>query len=128
MKKTRIFWGISLLLVAALLILDVLGVSLGLPENLPVWRIILAAIFFCAAIDEVIKGRIHGIFFPLTFIVILFEKELAALMGIESSDIASFWVFMLIALLLTIGFSLVCPNFHRKNKSKINNSGNTSGS
>lgn len=114
MKKTRILWGIILLLVASLLILDAVGVSFGLPEDLPVWRIILSFFLLYFTVRQLIKGRIFTIFFPLTFIVMLFEKEIALAIGIKSGNLASFWVFLLIAFLLTISSLLLFPNFRKR--------------
>ncbi len=118
MKKTRILWGIAILLSAILLILDVFGVAFGLPEGISVWKVILGGLIFCWFINEIIHLRIYGIFFPIAFIVMLFERELALLLGIESGNIASGWEFLLVALLLTVGVALIIPK-KRKPRNKV---------
>ena len=109
MKKERFFWGIILLAVALLLILNSLGVTLGLPESIPIWRIILGTLFLSFAIHSIAKRRIFPTVFAFTFTVMLFETEIAMLCGRDSGDLASFWVFILIALLLSIGLKLLLP-------------------
>jgi hypothetical protein len=111
MKSSKFIWGIALVAVAVLLLLNAFGITLGLPESIPLWRILLGALCAVWTISELIKLNIPGIFFPLTFIVMLFERELAVALGIhtETGDIASTWLFLLIALLLTVGTSLILP-------------------
>lgn len=109
MKRTRILWGLGFIAVSILLILNAVGVTLELPENFPIWKIVLAAIFTLWALSSLIKLKIPSIFFPLTFVVMLFENEIAELLGIEDGNIASVWGFLLIALLLTIGSALLIP-------------------
>lgn len=117
MNKRRILWGIAILLSAVLLILDVFGVAFGLLEGMSVWKVILAGLIFCWMINEILSLRIYGIFFPIALIIMLFERELALLLGIESGNIASGWEFLLVALLLTIGVALIVPKKHKlKNK------------
>ena len=105
--KKNIFWGIIFILSAILLILNALGIRFGLPENISVWKIVLCIGLVMWIIDQCVKKHFANIFFPLIFIVMLFEKEFATLLKIESGDIASTWVFLLIGLLLTAGFSLI---------------------
>jgi hypothetical protein len=124
MKKTRIMWGIAIIVAALLLMLDFFGVASGLLEGVAVWKILLAVLFLFSAINEIIKLKFHGAIIPLAFIIILFEKEIALLCGIENGDIASHWEIFLVAVLLTIGLELLIPkkrkwrvkNGHRGNK------------
>ena len=109
MKRTRILWGVALLTAAILLLLNVFGVTLGLPSDIPLWRILLALLCATWAIHELLHLRIPGIFFPLIFIVMLFEKELARWLRIPGGDLASVWVFLLIAFLLTVGSAVLLP-------------------
>ena len=96
---------------AVLLILYALGVNLNFPENLPVWKIVVSLVLIYFIVDQLLQKDIPGIFFPLIFIVMIFEKELALLMGIESGDITSTWIFLLIGLLLTIGTAFIFKPF-----------------
>ena len=105
--KKNIFWGLLFIAVAVILILNALNVNLGIPEDIPVWKIIVSAVLLIAGIKEVTKRNVEAIFVPLTVIVILFEKEIATLLKIESGDIASTGMLILIGLLLMIGTSLL---------------------
>ena len=77
MKKSKIFWGSMFITIGVLLILNIFGVTFGLPESIPVWRILLGLIFLGITVDSIINRRIYLIFFPLAFTAALFEKELA---------------------------------------------------
>jgi predicted membrane protein len=105
--KKNIFWGILFILIAVALILNALNVNFGIPDNIPTWKIILSAAFLMGGISEMSKKHYEAIFIPLTVIVMLFEKEIATLLNIEGGDIASTGVFILIAILLTVGTSLI---------------------
>ncbi|MBQ9783216.1 MAG: hypothetical protein IJW44_01710 [Clostridia bacterium] len=109
MKRTRILWGVALLAAAILLLLNAFGVTLGLPTDIPLWRILLALLCATWLVNELLHLRIPGIFFPLIFIIMLFEKEIAHGLGIADGDLASAWVFLLIALLLTVGSAILLP-------------------
>ena len=118
MKKSKLFWGIVFISIAVLLILNIFGVTFWLPETIPAWKILLGLLFLGISIDSMICRRIYLIFFPLSFILILFEKELAKLFHFKTGNIATTWTFLTIAGLLTLGFLLVLPK-----KMKINPSG-----
>ena len=107
MKRKNVLWGIGFILVAILLILHTFGVDFGLPINLPLWKIILSVVLIIFIIEQAIKLRFVNVFFPLIFIVMIFESEIALSLGIENGDLAPTWTFLLIALLLSIGFALL---------------------
>ncbi len=117
-NRTRIFWGISIVIIALLLIFNAVGQSLGILDigGLPVIRIVLGGIFLAYAIAETVKGKPQHIFFPLAFIVILFKSELLTICGINPDSISS-WLILAVALLLTVGVSMLIPH---KSKYKIN--------
>lgn len=122
MKRTRILWGIGLVAVALLLILNAVGVTLGLPADIPIWKIVLAVGFAVCVVNSIIRLKIPEIFIPLTFIAMLFEEEIAELFGVADGDIASVWEFLLVALLLTVGSALLLPKrlFRKKAGVKVN--------
>lgn len=120
MKRSRILWGLGFVAVSLLLILNAVGVTLGLPDGIPIWKIVLSVIFVVCVVNSLIKLKIPEIFFPLTFIVMLFEKEIAGLLGIQDGDIASVWGFLLVALLLTIGSALLLPRRLFRKRAKVN--------
>jgi len=106
-SKKNLLWGIFFIAMAILLILNALGFTLGLPKDLPAWKIIISVALILVAIDQLSKKKFHLIYFPLIFIVMIFEGEFANLLKIEGGDIASWWVFILIAMLLSIGTGLL---------------------
>ena len=105
--KKNLLWGIFFIATAILLILNTLNINLGLPKDLPAWKIIISLALVLIMIDQISKKKFHLIFFPLIFIVMLFEGEFASLLKIESGDIAPWWVFILIAMLLSAGTGLL---------------------
>ena len=109
MKKKSIFWGLVLICIAVLLILEGVGSGLGIIDSIPVIKIILGVAFVAVLGNELYRLRISHIFFPLAFIFLLFEKEIAGLLSFPSSDIISNWTVLLIALLFTIGSALILP-------------------
>ena len=107
MKRKNILWGLFLILAAILLILNTFNVNLGIPDNLPVWKILLAVALLFVVISEAIKKNFEAVFFPIVFIIMLFEGEIATLLNVEGGDLTSAWTFLLIAFLLTVGTSLL---------------------
>lgn len=108
----NVTWGILFIVSAAAIVLNVCGVNFGLPESVSLWKIILGAALLIFAIDQLARKNISAVFFPLAIIVLIFENEIAIyLLGKENGEIASTWVFLLVALLLTIGTSLIFNGF-----------------
>lgn len=107
MLKSRIFWGIAMILLAVALILGVLGFNFWLPEGIATWQLILAALCLLWIVHSCVYKYFSQIFFPLAFIAIIFESEIAGAMNIESGELAPTWLFMVVAALLTVGFQLL---------------------
>lgn len=105
--KKNILWGILFILVALTLILHSLGIDFGIFNAIPLWKIILSLTLTIFIIQQLIKKKFANVFFPLIFIVMIFEKEIALALGLATGNITSVWVFLLIALLLTIGTALI---------------------
>ena len=110
MKMTGIFFGIVLLAVAALIVIDALGTSLGFLDigGLPIIRIVIGVALLYFAVKAVIDRRVYGCVLPLAIIFLLFEKELASLAGKE--DLIPTWTVIVVALLLTIGLAFIFPH------------------
>lgn len=103
----RIFWGIILILSAALIILDSTNVGLGVFAGVSIVKIILGILCFAWTVSEAIKLKISHIFFPLSFIFMLFQEEIAKAIGNTNEKIMSNWLVLLCALLLTVGTALI---------------------
>ncbi len=111
----RIFWGSILILAAVLLVLDALGVVLPFVSSfgeISVLRAILGLLLVAVLLSCLLKGRIASIFFPLAFLFMLFEKNIAYLCAMENTNIINNWLVLLIALLLTVSFIILFPR-HR---------------
>lgn len=118
MKKKGIFWGVALIFAAVLMIINNFGTESGLLGNIPVIKIILGVLCLCWVINELYKKQLPHIFFPLAFLIILFEKEIADLCGIAGGELISNWLLLLCALLFTIGTSMIFPKSYEGNYGK----------
>ncbi|MBO7170753.1 MAG: hypothetical protein J6W28_06225 [Clostridia bacterium] len=130
MKKSNLFWGLGFLLAATLIILDVIGIIpslLNAVGEVSVFSLILGFLLLFFIIKQLLKGRLSSIFFPLAFIFMLFEKNIAFLCGLESQDIVNNWLVLLVALLLHLGFAMLLPSRRilRKHKKRAVSNNNT---
>ena len=120
MKTTwKIFWGVGFVLVAVALILDALGVLAGIISPFgEVSLIALAAalLLLAYAISRLVKGSVGEIFIPLALIFMLFEKNIAFLMGRAETDIINNWLLLGCAAMLWIGFSILFSGIRKKDK------------
>ena len=94
MKTSKLFWGLGFLLAAVLIILDIAGIMptlLSAVGEVSVFSLILGLLLLSYAIVRLCKGRIDEIFLPLALIFMLFEKNIAFLMGREDTDIINNW-------------------------------------
>lgn len=97
MKKNNIIFGILLILTALFIVFDSLGyfnTSIG-----PV-KIIFTAILLIITIKGILKINFPMILFPIALICIIFSKEL-------SLSSLTPWPILFIALLLSVGLSLI---------------------
>lgn len=106
----RIFWGIVAIVFAVLLVLEYVGISIPIFSSVPLWKIFLLLIFLYWIIKQIIKRNFFLVFFPLAILAMVYERHLVEWFNISSGDIAPWWGFLLVALLLTVGFSLLTKN------------------
>lgn len=110
MKNNKILWGILLIAIAAFLLLESLGISAPLTEavgEISLGPAVIGLVFLGVAVSRLIRGKFHEIFLPLAIVFICFEKNIAFLLGKEDPDLISTGVLLVIALLLSIGVSLL---------------------
>ena len=123
--KTRIFWGILMIALAVALILSALGIGFGLPEDISIGEIILGLFCLSWAVSLCTRRRFTDLPIPLVCIVMIFESEIATTLGIESGDLAPWWLFVLVAILLTWGLRLLFSGrSHRRCRFGVNVSEN----
>ena len=117
MKAWKIFVAFGLILIAVILILDavdVLAPVTAVIGNISVITIALGLLLIAFAVERVIKGKLHEIFIPLALLFMLFEKNIAKLLGLSSPNIVHNGILFISAVLLSIGFGLLIGNIKKK--------------
>ena len=109
MKKSNIVWAIALIVLAVAVILNTVGVDFGL-KNISAWKLVASGLLLAFAIERCLDGEFSFLFIPLVIIFLILEKEIALACGIPSGDIGPNWLFILSAVLLTIGVSMLLPS------------------
>jgi hypothetical protein len=127
MKLGKIFWGLGFILLAVALILNAVGVLTPFTSFVGEisWLSVLAAILLLAfIIFLIVKGKIGGIFVPLSFIFMLFEKNIAHVCRLEDDNIINNGLVFGCACLLQLGFSILFPQRRRETKANKKARGN----
>ena len=117
MKAWKIFIALGLILVAVLLILDAANVLSPLTSvigEISAFRIALGLFLLAFTAERIVKGKLHEIFLPLALIFMLFEKNVAMLLGMENPNIVHNGILVLAAILLSVGFSMLFGNVKKK--------------
>lgn len=96
-----VFWGITLLLAAALLIFDALDIFPTL-FTLTIWQTIVAVGMLGWIVSSIAKGDVSTISLPLGFLFMVTKGLIANLIGIESIGEISNWVILLYSFALCI--------------------------
>lgn len=113
-KSSKIFWGIMLIVVAVLLILDAIGILApisGILGEISLFRVAIGLGLLYFIITRLVKGKIASIFIPLSFIFMLFERNVATVCGLENENIISNWLLLLCAIIISIGVGMISGNF-----------------
>ena len=58
--KSRIFWGVTMIVLAVALILGVAGFNFWLPEGIATWQLILAALCILSTMAALHLSRLGG--------------------------------------------------------------------
>ncbi|MFD3157944.1 hypothetical protein ACFIJ5_13900 [Haloimpatiens sp. FM7330] len=102
MKKDRIFWGLSLILVGAFLIIS----KIGYFPDVNVFSLLLTVFLVVIAVKSLFRLNFGGVLFPIAFICIIYDKQL----GITN---ITPWTVLIAALLGSIGFSMIFNKHNR---------------
>lgn len=119
MKTWKIFWGVGFIFVAVALVLDAIGVLAPITSSVGTVSILACAaalLLLSYAIAQLIKGKVGEIFVPLALIFMLFEKNVAFMLGLEDDNIINNWLLLACAALLGIGFSILFSGVKKKKK------------
>lgn len=109
MKKERIYWGALFILASIALIIN----KLGYFSDVNMFSIVATIFLVGIMIKSIMHVNFSGIFFPLAFICIIYDKQL----GITE---LTPWTVLIAALLGTIGFSIIFHKPSKWNNKKIN--------
>ncbi len=121
MKLGKIFWGLGFILLAVALILNALGVMAPFTSaigDVSFIAIVAGLIFLSYTVNRIVKGKFGEIFVPLSFIFMLFEKNIAVLCGLEDENIINNWLLFGCACLLQLGFDILLPKSRIRVKAK----------
>lgn len=98
MKSKNIYWGLFFIIMAALIILN----QIGLLGGINIFSLIISILMIPIIISSIKHTNFGGILFPLAIVAILYSKEL----GIEA---LTPWPILGVALFLSIGLSFIVP-------------------
>ena len=120
----KIFWGLLLLLSAAALIFYGIGGEAGF-FGIPLYKLLLGLILVSWIVSKVFFSNTlrerFKIFFPLAFLFMLFEPEIADYLRYHDENIINNWLLLLAALLANIAMTVIIPKKNRKSYSKSGN-------
>ncbi len=108
-KLNRLGFGLLFIACAVFIVLDAIGISLGIINSIPVVTLIIGALFLAGTLSSFVKLKFGEGFFMLAFTFMIFEKYIARFFKLESENIINNWLVLLVALLLSIGVGLVLP-------------------
>ncbi|MBQ7335417.1 MAG: hypothetical protein IJW92_02955 [Clostridia bacterium] len=113
MKTWKLVWGIGFILAAVLIVLDVAGVLSPLASvvgDISILALLLGLLLVCFIITRLVKGKFDQIIFPLAFLFMLFESNIAILCGAANHNLINNWLLLLVALLVQIGVGILCSS------------------
>lgn len=111
MKNAKnIFWGLALILIAVLIVLTQIEV-INIFAGFSFWNILLLALLAIILVDGIIKLDFFMIFVPLAFAYNIVQG-----VGLlpDTLPVINIWSLLLIALLLSIGCSMIFGGMRKK--------------
>lgn len=119
MKTWKIFFGVGLILIAVVLVLDALGILAPISSAVgpvSILACVAGLLLLSYTVAKLIKGKISEIFIPLALVFMLFEKNIAFMLGREDENIINNWLILGCAALVSVGFSILFSGLKRKNR------------
>ncbi len=116
MKTGKIFWGLALVILAVLLILDAVGVMAPITGGLgdiTFWQVFGGACVLYAAIHLIVSRQVWMSIIFFGFLFMIFERNIAFVCGLGSANIINNWLLFGCTLLLSIGLSMIFPTRKR---------------
>lgn len=120
MKAGKIFFGLALIAIAVLLILNALGVLAPISSmfgEITFWQIFGGVALLCLTVATLISGDIGNAVILLGFIFMIFERNIAYVFYKGGNDdIINNWLLLGCTVLLAAGLSLLRPKKWKKSK------------
>ena len=123
MKTWKIFWGLGFVLAALFLLLDAFGVItpfLDVVGGISAAQIICGLFLSAFVISRIIKLKFQEIFIPLALLFMLFEDNIAFVLGLEDDNIIGNWLLFWCAVLLSVGVGILTAGKRKIKVSKSN--------
>ena len=117
-KGWKIFWGLVLILMAVLLVLDACGILLSFKSifgELSLFAIIGGVLLVAYLLLSLIKGHFVRILFLLMVLFMIFEKNIAHFLKLPNENIINNWLLFFSVTLVAIGIRMIFPGRHRGN-------------
>ncbi len=111
-RLSKIFWGLGFILLAVFLLLNAFGVMtpvLNVIGGVSVLQVILGLFLISFIISRIIRLRFTFILVPLSLLFMVFETNVAFVLGMEDENIINNWLLLGCALLVSIGISILTP-------------------
>lgn len=111
-KLSKIFWGLGFILLAVFLLLNALGVMtpvLNVVGGVSVIQMILGLFLLLFIISMIIRLRFASVMIPLSLLFMVFERNVAFMLGMDDENIINNWLLFGCALLASIGISVLTP-------------------
>ena len=131
-KGWKIFWGLVLILMAVLLVLDACGILLSFKSifgELSLFAIIGGVLLVAYLLLSLIKGHFVRILFLLMVLFMIFEKNIAHFLKLpnENENIINNWLLLFSVTLVAIGIRMIFPERHRGNGVHFSSHGSKAG-
>ena len=121
-SASKIAWGLLIIAIAVFCILQALGVLGSFTSvfgEISIWKLLVGICLLSIVLKCLFKLEIEGIFVPLGFLFMLFEKNIAFACGVDENIINN-WLVFGCSLLLSIGFGMLLPKRRKKYRLKKN--------
>ena len=126
MKLGKTFWGLLLIFLALFLLFDSIGLLApikGVFGEISVFRLGVGILLIASIVSLLSKWNWQEIFVPLAFLFMVFEKNIATLIGASTPDLISNWLLLVCAFLLSAGLSILFPRHRRRKHFRIHTDG-----
>ncbi len=118
-RVQKVFIGVLLLIAAVAMIFYGMGFGASL-FGMPIYKLLIGSVIVAWIISKVFFGKSlrerFRIFFPLAFLFILLEKEIAKWCGMPNDDFLNNWLVIFAALLASVAINFIIPKKKRTDK------------